>query len=116
MKTTLRKLFHKELNFTRASRSCRNLVLRLPRICIARLKKLFVYIGTDYEPPNEKVGKTNLVTIDLSPSINCVWDDCTRSFYVENGRCNLRPTIPEFVAGFELERSLHEFISMRMLK
>jgi len=64
--------------------------------------------GRDYEPSNEKVGETNLVSIDLSPSVNGVWGDCARSFYIENGRCNLIPTTPEFVVGFELERSLHQ--------
>lgn len=64
--------------------------------------------GRDYEPEDEKVGKTNLVTVDLSPSIKGVWGDCARSFYIENGRCSLTPTISEFTNGFELERTLHQ--------
>jgi Xaa-Pro aminopeptidase len=62
----------------------------------------------DYTPSDEPVGDTNLVTIDLSPARGDVWGDCTRSFFIERGRCVEEPNSAEFREGFALERLLHE--------
>lgn len=40
--------------------------------------------GREYIPSDEKVGKNNLITIDLSPLDNEIWGDCSRSFVVED--------------------------------
>lgn len=80
---------------------CPALVLLGSRSCLS-------ISGRDYEPADEKVGKTNLVSIDLSPSLNGAWGDCARSFYIENGRCSITPTMSEFTVGFELEHTLHQ--------
>ena len=64
--------------------------------------------GRHYQPSQEKVGSTNLVTVDLSPSRNGVWGDCARSFYVENGICTEHPSSPQFNAGAKLELLLHQ--------
>lgn len=68
--------------------------------------------GRDYIPSTEKVGMTNLVTIDLSPSLNGVWGDCARSFVVENGCCTQNPQTNEFIDGKRIQAQLHE----RMMK
>lgn len=63
--------------------------------------------GREYQPSSEAVGQSNLVTVDLSPSIDGVWGDCARSFVVENGRCTASPSLPEFQEGIALEQKLH---------
>lgn len=64
--------------------------------------------GANYVPESEPVGVTNLVTVDLSPSLNGAWGDCARSFVVENGRHTDMPTLPEFKRGLDAERQLHQ--------
>ena len=63
--------------------------------------------GREYQPSSETVGQLNLVTVDLSPSIDGVWGDCARSFVVENGRCTLSPSLPDFQEGISFEQKLH---------
>jgi Xaa-Pro aminopeptidase len=55
--------------------------------------------GRHYRPSSERVGRTNLVTIDLSPSYEGHWGDCARSFPVEEGRVSALPKNPELAAG-----------------
>lgn len=84
---------------------CPALVLLGSRSCLS-------LSGKEYRPcEDEKVGLTNLVTVDLSPVHEGVWGDCARSFFVENGRCVQTPTVPEFIQGALAEQALHE--SMR---
>src|SRR6185503_15887218 len=52
--------------------------------------------GRTYAPARERVGATNLVTIDLSPSCDGYWGDCARSFFVEDGRVSSAPQLPDF--------------------
>ena len=63
--------------------------------------------GRDYSPSNQPVGETNLVTVDLSPSLGGVWGDCARSFFVENGECTESPTKTDFQQGYLVEEELH---------
>lgn len=63
--------------------------------------------GRQYEPGDEAVGLTNLVTVDLSPARGGVWGDCARSFAVEDGRCTETPSSTEFQEGLAFERELH---------
>jgi Xaa-Pro aminopeptidase len=58
-------------------------------------------------PAQEYVGTTNLVTVDLSPSIDNVWGDCARTFVIENGKVVTHPKAPEFKEGLEIEKYLH---------
>jgi len=67
--------------------------------------------GRDYTPGDEPVGMTNLITVDLSPSLNGVWGDCARSFFIEDGRCVDAPRLPEFKQGAAMQERLHQ--SMR---
>lgn len=64
--------------------------------------------GRDYEPSDELVGEKNLVTVDLSPMIGQVWGDCTRSYFVENGKCTSTPVCKEFQEGISIELELHD--------
>ena len=66
--------------------------------------------GRDYEPSDEQVGETNLVTVDLSPMLGGAWGDCARSFFVENGRCTRNPESAEFQQGAAVERELHKLM------
>ena len=67
--------------------------------------------GKDYEPSEEKGGKENLVTIDLSPLKDGVWGDCSRSFVVEDGivkdECDIKNF--DFLEGLRIERELHTY-------
>ncbi len=63
--------------------------------------------GRDYSPSNEKVGKINLVTVDLSPSLEGIWGDCARSYFIENGQCTVNPQLVEFQEGQTAEAELH---------
>ncbi len=64
--------------------------------------------GKDYSPATEKVGKINLVTVDLSPLVGNVWGDCARSYFVENGICINKPGSKDFVEGRFVEKELHK--------
>ncbi len=64
--------------------------------------------GREYVPSNEKVGDTNLITVDLSPRIGDVWGDCARSFVVENGIFTNSPQNIEFSDGLTVQRLLHK--------
>lgn len=66
--------------------------------------------GRDYRPGVERVGQTNLVTIDLSPSAEGRWGDCARSFPVEEGRVTFTPRAPSFVAGISFLQRLHSAV------
>jgi len=63
--------------------------------------------GRDYQPSSERVGQTNLVTVDLSPVRNGYWGDCARSFFIENGRVTCTPTLPDLAAGAAFLPQLH---------
>jgi Xaa-Pro aminopeptidase len=63
--------------------------------------------GRTYAPARERVGATNLVTIDLSPSCDGYWGDCARSFFVEDGRVTSAAQLPDFVAGARFLNQLH---------
>ena len=81
---------------------CPALVLLGSRSCLS-------VSGKNYVPSEEKVGKENLVTIDLSPLKNGVWGDCSRSFIVEDGIVKSETDIKnfEFLEGLRIERELH---------
>jgi len=63
--------------------------------------------GRTYAPARERVGETNLVTVDLSPSQGGYWGDCARSFFVESGRVTPAPRLPDFAAGARFLNQLH---------
>ena len=81
---------------------CPALVLLGSRSCLS-------VSGKNYVPSEEKVGKENLITIDLSPLKNGVWGDCSRSFVVEDGIVKSETDIKnfEFLEGLRIERELH---------
>jgi len=72
--------------------------------------------GKKYKPSAELVGSENLITVDLSPSIDGAWGDCARSFFIESGHHVSEPVTPEFRRGLEFELMLHasmqEFVSV----
>lgn len=81
---------------------CPALVLLGSRSCLS-------VSGKNYVPSEEKVGKVNLITIDLSPLKDGVWGDCSRSFIVEDGIVKAENDIKnfEFLEGLRIERELH---------
>ena len=66
--------------------------------------------GREYIPSDEKVGKNNLITIDLSPLDNEIWGDCSRSFVVEDGKIKNLESMrsKEFLDGIKTEEKLHK--------
>ena len=71
---------------------CPALVLLGSRSCLS-------VPGKEYEPSEEKVGVSNLITVDLSPTYENFWGDCARSFPFENGKVAQSPKTMEFKAG-----------------
>lgn len=64
--------------------------------------------GKNYTPAKEKVGTTNLVTVDLSPCLGLYWGDCARSYCIENGQLTRAPLNEEFINGIKVESYLHQ--------
>jgi Xaa-Pro aminopeptidase len=81
--------------------ACPALVLLGPRTCESPS-------GRDYRPAAERVGESNLVTVDLSPSSDRYWGDCARTFFVEHGRVTRTPNSAEFTQGMAFLKQLHE--------
>lgn len=83
---------------------CPALVLLGSRSCLS-------ISGKDYQPRHEKVGESNLITIDLSPTNDDYWGDCARSFPVENGKVTTTPTFLEFKNGIHfVEQLQHQML------
>ncbi|MBD2870643.1 M24 family metallopeptidase [Paenibacillus arenilitoris] len=83
----------------------------------------FVHVGTrtnisesgrDYRPSEQKVGKNDIVTVDLSPEINAFWGDYARTFIVIEGsavdeiqlQCQHNSFADEFGHGLHTEKQL----------
>jgi len=64
--------------------------------------------GKNYQASTERVGETNLVTVDLSPMFDGAWGDCARSFFIEGGESTIYPKSTEFRQGQETEQMLHD--------
>ena len=63
--------------------------------------------GKNYQPSTEKVGDSNLVTVDLSPMLGNIWGDCARSYFIEEWECKTLPASLEFQQGYSVEQTLH---------
>jgi Xaa-Pro aminopeptidase len=62
-----------------------------------------------YVPNDEPIQETDLVTIDLNPSLGGYCGDCARSYYVEQGMARRTPqSNPEFLAGAAAQQHLHQ--------
>ncbi len=82
---------------------CPALVLLGGRSCLS-------VSGRDYRPCNERVGRENVVTVDLSPIHESLWGDCARTFVIEDGKVVDSPAKPEFRRGIDLLKDLHSGI------
>ena len=81
---------------------CPALVLLGSRSCLS-------ISGREYVADRrEQVGKHNLVTVDLSPSIGNIWGDCARTFYIEGGHCQNTPRTHAFAIGAATQARLHK--------
>lgn len=64
-----------------------------------------------YIPSDLRVGNTDLVTIDLNPSIDGYIGDYARSYYIEEGEVSRHPKQDiEFLAGFNAQEGLHSLL------
>ena len=66
--------------------------------------------GADYRPSNVAIRSNDLVTIDLSPTINDFWGDCARSYIVSSGRVNPIAKSSYVYHGIRTERELHSLM------
>ncbi len=70
--------------------------------------------GQEYKPSNDKVGRNDLVSVDLGPEIDSYWGDFARSFVIGNGKVvnKVKPDYPdvlkELFDGICIERKLHQ--------
>lgn len=68
--------------------------------------------GRNYEPASLKVGKEDLVTVDLGPQIDSYWADFARSFVIGDGRLvtddsKVSIRIIELESGLDMTKRLH---------
>lgn len=63
--------------------------------------------GTVYQPSKVAIRAEDLVTIDLSPSVNGFWGDCARSYIVASGGVATSGKTAALDYGMSTERSLH---------
>ncbi len=84
----------------------------VPALVLVGDRTLESISGKEYEPSTKKVGKDDLVTVDLSPEIQKYWGDYARSFVVVNGRVTKKTEeIPQdngFYLGINAVIRLHE--------
>jgi Xaa-Pro aminopeptidase len=80
----------------------------VPALVLLGKRSCLSISGKEYTPAKEAVGLSNLVTVDLSPSIDQHWGDCSRSYCIEEGRYIPMPKSDEFVAGLRVEKMLHD--------
>ena len=80
-----------------------------PALVLLGQNSCFSVSGKIYTPNNEnKVGSKNLITIDLSPTLNGFWGDCARSFVFEKGIINPLDYSEEFSSGLSFIKKLHQ--------
>jgi methionine aminopeptidase len=63
--------------------------------------------GTGYHPSEVAIRPNDLVTIDLSPTVNGCWGDCARSYIVESGRVGPPHQSSALGHGMIAEQQLH---------
>lgn len=70
--------------------------------------------GLDYKPTGERIGKNDLVTVDLGPTLDSYWGDFARSFVIANGKVatgpGCDPKSKELFDGIKAEKELHSFM------
>lgn len=72
--------------------------------------------GKDYKPSDTRVGRHDMVTIDLSPEMNTYWGDYARTLIVLNGKvveedvlaATRKESAIEFSHGIHIEKELHK--------
>lgn len=82
----------------------------VPALVLAGSRSCLSISGRDYSPSDACVGETNLITVDLSPSLKGIWGDCARSYFVESGRCTEEPRRADFREGRLVEAELHRLM------
>jgi Xaa-Pro aminopeptidase len=81
---------------------------RCPALVLLGTRSCISVSGKAYQPSEELVGLSNLITIDLSPIHEQYWGDCARSFPVENGKVSRSPELLEFKNGLHFLTQLHK--------
>lgn len=72
--------------------------------------------GRDYTPTDNKIKKTDLISIDLGPEIDSYWGDYARSFVILNGKIISSSEeiedeeVKELLEGIEVEEKLHKIL------
>ena len=79
----------------------------VPALVLLGSRSCISISGRNYQPSDERVGETNLVTVDLSPMLGSVWGDCARSYFIEHGKYVSNPGRKEFHEGKSVEIELH---------
>lgn len=83
----------------------------LPALVLVGNRTTLAISREPYEPSNTLTKETDLVTIDLNPSIDGYCGDYARTFYIEDGVAKRDPaTNEEFIIGAHAEKHLHEVL------
>ena len=67
--------------------------------------------GADYSSSDVVIRSNDLVTIDLSPTINDFWGDCARSYIVSSGSVKPIAKSSYLYHGIRTERELHSLMT-----
>ena len=79
-----------------------------PALVLAGTRSCLSISGREYQASQEKLGGKNLISIDLSPSLDTVWGDFSRTFAFEFGSYVEHAKTLEYQNGLSFLRKLHE--------
>ena len=82
----------------------------LPALVLLGSRSTLSISGRDYQPlEDNRVSATDIITIDLSPTLDGWWGDYARAIFIEDGVVaeEDRPRTPLFRQGLEAELHLH---------
>lgn len=79
-----------------------------PALVLAGSRSCLSVSGKQYQASHEKLGRKNLISIDLSPSKDGIWGDYSRSFAFEFGSYVEHAKTLEYQNGLSFLKNLHE--------
>ncbi|MBR7800280.1 M24 family metallopeptidase [Undibacterium fentianense] len=78
-----------------------------PALVLAGQRSCLSISGRQYKPSTEPIGGKNLISVDLSPCVDDIWGDFSRSFAFEFGTYVEHPKTREYQNGLQFQAQLH---------
>lgn len=82
----------------------------VPALVLVGERTTLSVTGKEYRPSDVAIRSYDLVTIDLSPTINDFWGDCARSYIVSSGSVKPIAKSSYLYHGLRTERELHSLM------